>query len=264
MHSPKALSLQEEFAASDDAAELLSRNSSTPQIVDATSSSLGALIELLMLKRSVNGIFTIRDRSRRGHLLRQLLSGEDAFSCAEGLGMYHAAPGNAATASEATDFSDQARIALRTAGVADSASLRLSGALRELLDNVDEHGGCAATCLAGYFVQPREAWVCVADTGDGVLAGYKQSVTGSTPGSAEEALHWAVIEHRSRTGLPGRGTGFQTVVQALRSIDGSIRVRSDDASIELEQSGSSVDALLRKQGHLPGFVVSMHLRWRSA
>ena len=264
MHEPDVLSLQEAFAASDDAAELLSRDKSASQLVDATSSSLGALLELLLLKRSAKGTITIRDKSPRGQLLRELLASEAAFSCADGLGVYHAAPGRAATASEAVDFAEQARIALKMAGVVDTASWRLSGALRELLDNVDEHGGRTATCLAGYFVQPRQAWLCVADTGDGVLAGYAKTGSNSIPVDAQEALHWAVVRHRSRTGLPERGTGFQSVVSALRSLDGSLRVRSDDASIELEQRGSTVDVLMREQGQLPGFVVSMHLRWRDA
>lgn len=242
---------------------MLSEDQSATQLVNATNLSLGALIELLLLKRAAEGVVTIRDSSRRGHLFRELLAGENAFSCAEGLGIYRAAPGSASTSSAATDFADQARSALKAVGVVDTASWRLSGALRELLDNIDEHGGHAATCLAGYFVQPKEAWICVADTGDGVLAGYGQA-SSVVPADAAEALDWAVVQHRSRTGLAGRGTGFQSVVSALRSLDGSMRVRSDEASIELEQRGSTVDALLRKQGKLSGFVVSMHLRWRDA
>lgn len=262
MHQPPAISLQQHFAASDDAAELLSQDGAAPQTVDATGACLGELVELLMLKRSAPGTLTIRDRSARGHLFRKLLAGERPFSCVDGLGLYHASPGQAAIADEATDFADEARGALRAAGLVESAAWRLSGALRELLDNVDQHGGNEATCLSGFSVQPGEAWLCVADTGGGVLAGYRSSGLAVLPADAEEALKWAVLEHRSRTGMTERGTGFQTVANALRSLDASMRVRSDDASLELEQQGSAGDALLREQGQLSGFVVTMHLRWR--
>lgn len=257
--SLKPISLQEQFAASDDASEVLIRQE--PQQVDASDACFGVLIELLMLKRCAPDLLRIRDSSTRGRLLRSLLAGEDAFKCVDGLGLYHAAPGRAATADEATDFADQACGALRGAGMGSDAALRLSGALYELLGNVDEHTGGYATCLSGYTVQPGEAWLCVADTGEGVLAGYRNSTLVQRPRDAQEALTWAVLQHRSRTGAAGRGTGFVTVTNALRSLDASMRIRSDDASIELQQQGSNANALIREQGPLAGFVVSLHLRW---
>ena len=256
-----ALSIQELFSASDDAAEVLLSGAGEPLEVDASESCFGQLVELLMLKRGAPDRLTIRDRSQRGALFRQLLAGTDPFCCVDGLGLYHAEPGSAETADEATDFAEHAQAALQSAGLQRSAAIRLSGVLHELLGNVDEHAGGHATCLSGYSVQPGEAWLSVADTGDGVLAGYKSVPAGTRPMHAREALRWAVLEHRSRTGLPGRGTGFQTVANALRSLDASLRVRSDEGSIELSQSGSEAQAVVREQAHLRGFVVSINLRW---
>ena len=47
----------------------------------------------------------------------------------------------------------------------------------------------------------------------------------------------------------------------MRSLDGCVRVRSDDASLELEQEADRSRFLLREQGKLRGFVVSVLLRW---
>jgi hypothetical protein len=230
-------------------------------VVDASGVCFAALIELLMLKRSAPGILRIQDSSVRGGLLRELLNTQDQFRCADGLGLYHASAGSVAGGDHANDFADHARRTLERAGLQSEASLRLSGALFELLGNVDEHAGCNAVCLSGYSVGPGQAWVCVADSGAGVLRGYQDSPLNDKPVDACGALNWAVVQHISRTGERGRGTGFQTVVNALRSLDGALRVRSDEGSIELRQLGSDVSALVREQGKLSGFVVSVHLRW---
>lgn len=214
-----------------------------------------------MLQRNQPGRIKVKDASLRGALFRQLLCGAAPFCCVDDLGLYRAPPGRAESADEATDFADHAQAALKRAGLQHDAAVRLSGVLHELLGNVDEHAGGAATCLSGYSVQPREAWLSVADAGAGVLAGYATSTLSSKPGDAREALDWAVVSHRSRKSERGRGTGFQTVSNALRSLDASLRVRSDDASIELVQQGADGRALIRQQGELRGFVVSIHLRW---
>lgn len=229
--------------------------------MDASSACFGELIELLMLQRNQPSRINVKDASSRGSLFRALLSGSEAFRCVEGLGLYRAPLGRAETAGEATDFADNARVALKEAGLPHDAAFRLSGVLHELLGNVDEHAGGDATCLSGYSVQPGEAWLSVADTGDGVLAGYVSSELLIKPADARQALSWAVVDHLSRKSEPSRGTGFQTVCNAIRSLDASLRVRSDDASIELVQQGADGRALVREQGQLRGFVVSIHIRW---
>jgi hypothetical protein len=252
--------LQERFALSDDVAECIRREGELDS-VDASACGFGELIELLLLKRPAPERLRIRDGSQRGERFRSLLSSDRVFSWSDTLGLYHAPPGRASLATEANDFADHARVALRDAGMVSQAATRLSGALHELLGNVDEHAGSNATCIAGYSLEEDGAWVCVADTGDGVLSGYQSAPLTDKPEDACEALRWAVLKHRSRTGDPGRGTGFRTVVNALRSLDGSLRVRSDDASLELVQQGSDVRSVVREQGNLFGFVVSMHVRW---
>jgi hypothetical protein len=257
-------SLQETFSVADDVAEMLCDEPDEPLDVNASGASLGVLMELLLLKRAARTKVTIADSSARGQLFRELLSGGQVFRCKGGLGLYNAKSKHVDSAGEASDFCGEARAVLKLAGMPDTASLRLSGALHELLSNVDEHAGADATCLAGFEVEDGAASLCVADTGAGVLAGFQSGGAIVVPRSATQALQWAVLEHRSRTGLPGRGTGFQTVVNAFRTLDASMRVRSDDASLELVQQGSDADSLLRKQGQLGGFVVSVQLRWRKS
>ncbi len=257
-------SLQEVFSAADDVAEMLADEPDEPLDVNAGGGSLAVLVELLMLKRAARTKVSIADASPRGQLFRELLSSGQTFRCRGGLGLYNATSSHVDSADEATDFCDEAQRVLKACGMPDLSAVRLSGALHALLDNVDEHAGPDATCLAGFEVSEGMATLCVADTGMGVLAGYRSGASMMQPKDAGQALDWAVVEHRSRTGRADRGTGFETVVNALRTLDASMRVRSDDASLELVQQGSDVDSLLRKQGHLTGFVVSVLLRWRNA
>lgn len=253
-------SFQQLFSSSDDVAVVLAARPNQILKVDASGGSLGALLELLMLRRGVDRAVTVSDSSRRGRLIRRLLKSRQAY-CSEGqTGVLHR-PASGCDEAAANDFAETFHTQLVAAGVAKPAARRLSGALHELLTNVDEHAGEAVDGLGAFEVLDREAWMVVADSGRGVLGGYQESPLAHKPAGAEEALKWAVIDHRSRTGDPARGTGFQTVVQSVRSLDGCIRVRSDAASIELEQQAEQSRFLLREQGQLRGFVVSVRLRW---
>lgn len=256
----EAVSFQQRFARSDDVAAVLAGQSDQSVRVDASGVSLGALLELLMLKRGAHVAVTVADTSSRGRLLRRLLKSSHSYLIEAARGVLHRRAGHdCGTATN--DFADAFRAQLVAGGAVATAALRLSGALHELLTNVDEHAGDGVDGLGAFEVLDREAWMVVADSGRGVLCGYQASPLADKPTDAEQALKWAVIDHRSRTGDPARGTGFQTVVQSVRSLDGCVRVRSDDASLELEQEADRSRFLLREQGKLPGFVVSVLLRW---
>lgn len=251
---------QQRFALSDDCAAQLDLGQSLSS-VDCRGQTLGTFVELLLLRRAAKGGLTVLDGSLRGDMVRKLLHSGDRMSYDEGVGIYRAEPGMT-DVSAASDFADAARSQLVQRGVPKPSSYQLSGALHELLGNVAEHGGDAAECLAAFEMGEREAWFVVADDGQGVVSGYRRSAISTIPTDGKEALRWAVINHRSRTGLTGRGTGFRTVINAIRSLDGVIRVRSDDASIEVEQRGEQSSFLVREQGQLKGFAVSIFLRWR--
>lgn len=257
----KAISFQQRFAPSDDIAAVLAADQSDQSVrIDASGISLGALLELLMLKRGTHHAITVADASSRGRLLRRLLNSSQSYLSEDSRGALHRRAGHDSDAAT-NDFADCFRAQLVAAGVVTTAALRLSGALHELLTNVDEHAGDGVEGLGAFEVLEREAWMVVADSGRGVFGGYEASPLANKPADAEQALKWAVIEHRSRTGDSARGTGFQTVVQSVRSLDGCVRVRSDNASLELEQEADRSRFLLREQGELRGFVVSVLLRW---
>jgi hypothetical protein len=256
----EAVSFQQRFARSDDVAAVLAGRAEKPVRVDASGVGLGALLELLMLKRGSDRAVAVADASSRGRLLRRLLKSPQPYLSEGARGVLHRRAGYDSDAAT-NDFAEAFRAQLLAAGVVGTAALRLSGGLHELLTNVDEHAGEGVDGLGAFEVLDREAWMVVADSGRGVLDGYRASPLAAKPANAEESLKWAVIEHRSRTGEPGRGTGFQTVIQSVRSLDGCVRVRSDEASIELEQEADRSRFLLREQGKLRGFVVSVLLRW---
>jgi hypothetical protein len=48
----------------------------------------------------------------------------------------------------------------------------------------------------------------------------------------------------------------------MLTLDAAFRVRSDDASIEIEGASSGANWVVRDQDMLSGFVVSLHVRWR--
>lgn len=256
------MNFQQRFAQSDDIAVVLAGSTQESVRVDASGIGLGPLLELLMLRRGADRAVVVSDASSRGRLLRRLLKSTQPYLSEGGRGVLHHRTNGGAEASVATnDFADAFRKQLVAAGVVAAAALRLSGALHELLNNVSEHAGEGVDGLGAFEVQEREAWAVVADSGRGVMGGYRVSPLQEKPVDAEAALKWAVIDYRSRTGNTARGTGFQTVIQAVRSLDGCLRVRSDAASIELEQGADRSSFLLREQGHLRGFVVSVLLRW---
>jgi hypothetical protein len=256
------MTFQQQFAQSDDAAAVLAGGRGSSLRVDASDASLAALLELVMLRRGTDNVFIVADSTRRGRLLRRLLKSPEPFLSDGACGMLELSALGGVTVDAATnDFADAFRVQLVQAGLVATAAQRLSAALHELLTNIDEHAGDGAGGLGAFEIAGREAWMVVADSGRGVLGGYRASPLETKPASVEEALRWAVIEHRSRTGDPQRGLGFQSVVQSVRSLDGCLRVRSDTASLELEQKADRSSFLVREQGQLPGFVVSALLHW---
>ncbi len=255
------MTFQQRFAQSDDAAQMMARAREAVR-VDASGASLGALVELLMLRRTADRRIAVADSTPRGRLLRRLLASSRLFVSEGPCGAIHRpAGGNAAADAASNDFAKTFQTQLVAVGVQATAAGRLSAALHELLTNIDEHAGDAVDGLGAFEVLDREAWMVVADSGRGVRAGYAESPLPAKPATAEEALTWAVIDNRSRTGDPHRGLGFRSVIQSVRSLDGCVRVRSDSASLELVQVADQPRFLVREQGHLRGFVVSVLLRW---
>jgi hypothetical protein len=147
---------------------------------------------------------------------------------------------------------------LEQEGIPRSSAQALTGAAGELIDNIGQHAGTRCEALAAFDITPGNLWLAVGDSGVGALATYRAMPEVQ---SARQALEVAVVEHRSSTGDPARGLGFRQVLGALRSMDAALRVRSGDASLEIEGIGGSGNWVSREQQQLCGFVVSAHVRW---
>lgn len=147
---------------------------------------------------------------------------------------------------------------LELEGVPKSSAQALTGAAGELIDNIGQHAGPQGEALAAFDITQGSFWLAVGDSGVGALATYSAM---REVQSARQALEVAVVEHRSSTGDPARGLGFRRVLGALRSMDAALRVRSGDASLEIEGTGGSGNWMSREQQHLRGFVVSAHVQW---
>lgn len=150
------------------------------------------------------------------------------------------------------------RVRLEQHGVPITAAKALTGAAGELIDNIGEHAGSDAQAIAAFDISQGSLWLSMGDCGKGVLATYN-----SMPDiqNSSQALNAAVIKNRSSTGDSARGNGFKSVLRALQNMDASVRVRSDNASVEYEGMAGSGRWFEREQTHLRGFVVSAHIRW---
>ncbi len=262
-HSVDAAALQIERAGTDLRPSQVLR-------ISAGELALGPLAEALILKwalRTRGKTLVVAGRSSRENLLRSALGAAGCkFTAAGSVGVLRAAAaGRVAEMEEVNRFVLALGQAVRAQGMPDGAVGPLCAAAGELVDNIGEHAGSAVDAFAAYEFSRGECWLTVADAGRGILAGYREAgLTGSdTPADAAEALDWAVLQHRSRTMDPARGLGFKRLQAVLRSMDATVRIRSDDASLEIEGAGSSADWLSREQVELRGFVVSAVLAWKT-
>jgi hypothetical protein len=245
----------------------IQHNSTTSrQTLDVATYSLVALAELLTLRESwlTRGhAVKLRGTPNRPLLgvIRQVFADEGVGdSCLETCGCL-----KIPSVPEMTFADRQQRFllgasgAMQRAGYPTIARQRLLGAFGELIDNVFQHAGLCRWSLAAYEVDAEARFnASVMDRGEGVIAGYlRHGALGSTS-SAAEALNRAVIQHRSCTGRSDRGLGFKQLMDALRSLDAFVRVRSDEASVTLRGGATSPDEppRLAEEYKLPGFVVS--------
>lgn len=161
------------------------------------------------------------------------------------------------------DFAGHLGKALEAAGLASGPRMLVQGSLVELASNIQQHAGSQPRGYVLYEVSKDCVSISVLDSGQGVVAGYASVSPELASLSAGDALVRAVRDHRSRLEPieEGRGTGFGTVLRAMKTLDARLRVRSGNASLETA-SGAGADWVLREQVELSGFVVTLLLAWR--
>jgi hypothetical protein len=116
-----------------------------------------------------------------------------------------------------------------------STALALAGAFREMADNTIQHSGpnanTPATGIIGYEIECKTVSFAVADVGRGILASLKQNPEWAALADSPSALEAAVVRGASRRSLAGPGGGFKELFKALASLQGVVRVRSEDGEI---------------------------------
>jgi hypothetical protein len=233
-------------------------------LLRADELSLGPFFEALVLRKSLKGISLDARGGQRGELLRLAAQSRHGCAFSSERGAFYMGARAKATDDMSIGFAEAIARCVQQAGIPDKARLLLKGAVVELISNIPQHAGEGARGVAGFEMTPTGVAVTVADSGHGIVAGYVNADPELHGLSADDALVMAVVNHKSRFAKlePGRGTGFNTVMNVLRSLDATLRVRSGDASIQSEGDSSDPGWALREQVELRGFVVSLNLKWR--
>lgn len=237
----------------------------TAQIeVEGADVELGPLAELLIFRRrstTADVAVKMRNMGALGEAFRKASKGSRwTYAPAPGVGVLRFQHGSLQDDEELVKHQFVLGLlqGAKAATMPAQSAQALAGAAGELIDNVEQHAGPGQDALAAFQVRPGSMWIVVGDAGQGMLPTYNKFDDVST---TQDALRAAVIEHRSSTGDSQRGLGFKDLMHALRSLDASLRVRTGDASLELEGMADIRQWVLREQVQLAGCVVSAHLRW---
>lgn len=138
----------------------------------------------------------------------------------------------------------------------------LAGAFGELQDNARDHSDRPRTVITGYRWSTAEFEMIVGDAGIGVLASLRSHPDYQHVTEHGEALKTALSSGETRYGRgSGHGAGFDTVFRNIAGLQGSLRFRSGDNSLELDGvSARSIDSNLRQRQFFQGFAVSITCR----
>lgn len=125
------------------------------------------------------------------------------------------------------------------AGVSDLASCAAAQATVELAENVLEHSESPSSGLAYFDTQDGAFEVGMIDTGMGMLSSLRRNDSLSSLRDDLAALREGIRDGVSRFDGMGRGFGFRSVFRVLQNSEGTGRLRSGTASLDLIPSGSS-------------------------
>lgn len=223
--------------------------------------TLGPFVEALVLRKTLGALAFVGRGGQRRELLSRAGKTSTGAAYALGLGAFFLGEPGVPSANNALLFGEALARTVEEAGLRKPACSLLKGATIELLTNIHEHAGPGALGISMFELFAGGVAVSVADAGQGVVAGYISANPQLVGLTAEQALVKGVVEHKSRLPDPGRGSGYNTVASAMRSLDATLRVRSGDASLEIEGHPLEAEWLSREQVELRGFVVSLSLRW---
>ena len=151
--------------------------------------------------------------------------------------------------------------AAKQAGFGDKAEA-LTGALREMADNVAQHSGadpaCPAPGMIGYYVCDGHCAFTIADLGRGVLDSLKENPKWNQLQNSKDALLAIVQKHASRRPYGGDGEGFKQVFRSLADINGLIELFSGDGRIRIASTPSGRQAIPQFTEPLAGFQITVN------
>ncbi|MBX3655906.1 MAG: hypothetical protein KF686_17115 [Ramlibacter sp.] len=154
------------------------------------------------------------------------------------------------------------RKALSHWGLSDATqAMGIQGAFREMHDNILQHSGAPASGMCGFLTNHERMEFGVADSGRGLIGAFRDAGHLDLDFDESVLLEDIVTKGRSRLTELGRGTGFDTLLRALRRVDATIRVRSDHVALRLEpMGGGQYELHVQQKPKLAGFVVCASLR----
>lgn len=139
-------------------------------------------------------------------------------------------------------FLKRAEATARESGFADSVSSGLAGAIAELADNVVQHSQNPRTGLVAFYGCGGEFEYVVADSGIGILASLRSAPEFRSLRDDVEALPLAITSGVSRRGREsGFGYGYRAVFLPLRAVNGTVRLRSGKAVLQINGVGCQPD-----------------------
>jgi anti-sigma regulatory factor (Ser/Thr protein kinase) len=161
-------------------------------------------------------------------------------------------------------FGLAAQKAVIAAGFHRRIAAQFAGALGEMVSNIHEHSGAAASGLAAFRAGSREFEFVVADGGMGVLDSLRSCPDYAHLDDHGEALQLALTDGVSRFGPQAkRGGGFRPIFVGLANLSGSLRFRSGDHALVIDgRRINSMAAKMAQKAHLKGFLVSVACRLR--
>jgi anti-sigma regulatory factor (Ser/Thr protein kinase) len=139
---------------------------------------------------------------------------------------------------------------------------RFAAALGELAGNIQEHSGASPSGIVAFSAVDRTFEFVVADHGIGVLNSLRSAPDYATLADHGTALQLALTDGVSRYGKEAkRGKGFRPIFIGLANLTGSLRFRTGDHALTIEDQ--TIDLMLSKTAQkveLKGFLISVACR----
>lgn len=138
-------------------------------------------------------------------------------------------------------FQERFQRSLRQHGFARKMALALSGALREMADNIPRHSSllqsAPAAGVIGYQVQAGCMSFAVADVGQGVLHSLRRNPKWASLSESTPALRLAVWDYATSDPNAVQGGGFSEVHKSLSDLNGLLRFRSGNGLFTVDGRG---------------------------